>query len=72
MTKWLREDFGVTEDLSGYTIDELEKMYDRLYFEEAIREFGSTEDLSGYTVEELEVLYEELQGGAGLYRLAGI
>ena len=57
----LQDDYGLTEDLSGYTADELEKMYDRLYLEESIRkEYGSTEDLSGYTLEELYQLDERL------------
>ena len=56
----LQDDYGLTEDLSGYTADELEKMYDRLTLEKSIRSHGFTEDLSGYTLEELYQLDERL------------
>ena len=57
----LQDEYGLTEDLSGYTADELVKMYAWLSLEESIRrEYGFTEDLSGYTLEELHQLENRL------------
>ena len=57
----LQDDHGLTEDLSGYTLEELYQLDERLDYEKWLREnFGVTEDLSGYTIDELEKMYDRL------------
>ena len=52
----MREEYGVTEDLTNYTNKELQEMYNRFSIEKKLFEYGCTEDLSQYTMEELEAM----------------